>query len=120
MYIGVLSGEDDNLIVLEEVGEEVFGTGTLGDSPTVVLVPCRVNQSVVEVDDECVGLLVGGWEGIRKELVPNGLGDPLTCGVETLLGSAGVCGNDVLIRVLFSITNAFLVRVWASYWFRKT
>lgn len=114
-YIGVLSSEDDNLVVLEEVGEEVFGTRTLGDSPAVVLVPCRVNQSVVKVDDECVGLLVGGGEGIGQEFVPDGLGDPLTCGVETLLGSAGVCGNNVLVRVLLGVTNTFFVRVWASY-----
>lgn len=101
--------------MLEEVGKEVLGTGTLSDPPAVVLVPCRVDQSVVKVDDECVGLLVGGGEGIGQELVPDRLCDPLTCSMEALLGSAGVCSNDVLIRVFFGITNTFFVGVWASY-----
>jgi len=72
-YIRVLGGENDNLIVLEEVGEEVFCSGALGDSPTMILVPGRVNEGIVEIDDKSVGLLVGCRKRIWQELVPDGV-----------------------------------------------
>ena len=78
-YIRVLGGKDDNLIMLEEVGEEIFCSGTLSDSPAVILVPGRVDECIVEVDNKGVGLLVGCGKGIGQEFVPDGVRHAVAC-----------------------------------------
>lgn len=78
-YIRVLSSKDDNLIMLEEVGEEIFCSRTLGDSPAVILVPGRVDKGIVEVDNKGVGLLVGRGKRIGQEFVPDGVRHAVAC-----------------------------------------
>jgi hypothetical protein len=101
--------------VLEEVGEEILCSRTLGDSPAMILVPGRVDKGIVEVDNKGVGLLVGCGKGIGQEFVPDRVRHAVACRVVTLLSSADKSCQNVLIGVLLSILDSLLILVGASY-----